>query len=197
MFRHGLRVSELCDLRKVDLDLKSSRIWVARKKGSLSTEQSIEGDTLRFVKRYLKERADHLPWLIVTERGTQFTRFGINYLVKRAGVDAGLPVHGGIYARQEANDTRSPLELLIHSIDDVLDVVDMAYPAECLDRNPVTFKLHYPFDAQTDREHDIRLLKRQVKALKAILREINAWDDTVLSRGVRCGTRSVFGPCYS
>lgn len=45
-YRHGLRVSELIDLRLKDIDLDTSRLFVLRKKGSLSTHQPIEGDEL-------------------------------------------------------------------------------------------------------------------------------------------------------
>ena len=46
-YRHGLRVSELIDLRLKDIDLGSARLYVRRKKDSLSTHQPIEGDELR------------------------------------------------------------------------------------------------------------------------------------------------------
>jgi type 1 fimbriae regulatory protein FimB len=36
-YRHELRVSELVDLRLKDLDLDTGRLYVRRKKGSLST----------------------------------------------------------------------------------------------------------------------------------------------------------------
>ena len=92
MFRHGLRVSELVSLRLNDFDPKTSRLWVTRGKGGLSTEHPVEGDALRALKRYLKTRTDHLPWLVVSERGTQLTRQSINYLLRRAGERAGLPI---------------------------------------------------------------------------------------------------------
>ena len=55
-YRHGLRVSELIDLLIKDLDLETSRIYVRRKKGSLSTHQPIEGDELRAIRAWLRER---------------------------------------------------------------------------------------------------------------------------------------------
>jgi integrase len=93
-FYHGLRVSELCNLRVKDVDLTHGRLWVARLKGSLSTEQPVRTEELRVLKRYLSQRGDaQLPWLFLTERGDQFTRFTINYLVRSIGQRAGLAFH--------------------------------------------------------------------------------------------------------
>src|SRR5262245_42725271 len=90
MYRHGLRVSEVTSMRLADLKLKTSRLWVERLKGSLSTEHPVEGDELRAIKRYLATRADSLPWLFVSEQGTQPTRQAVNYLIRQAGERAGL-----------------------------------------------------------------------------------------------------------
>jgi type 1 fimbriae regulatory protein FimB len=93
-FYHGLRVSELCNLRRQDVDLHHGRIWIARLKGSLSTEQPLLTEELRSLRRYLKQRSDsQLPWLFLTERGDQFTCFSINYLVGITGERAGLAFH--------------------------------------------------------------------------------------------------------
>jgi type 1 fimbriae regulatory protein FimB len=93
-FYHGLRVSELCNLRVKDVDLIHGRLWIARLKGSLSTEQPLRADELRVLKRYLPQRGDvALPWLFLTERGDQFTRFTINYLVRSTSQRAGLAFH--------------------------------------------------------------------------------------------------------
>lgn len=92
LFYHGLRASELCRLQRKDVDLKHGRLWVARVKGSLSTEQPLLADELRALKRYLSVRSpSQLPWVFLTERGDPFTRFSINYLVRTAGQRADLP----------------------------------------------------------------------------------------------------------
>ena len=90
LYRHGLRVSEATTMRRKHVDLTHARVWVARLKNSLSVEQPIAGDELRALKRYLSSRYDKLPWLFVSERGQPLTRQAVNYLVARAGDDAGL-----------------------------------------------------------------------------------------------------------
>jgi hypothetical protein len=93
-FYHGLRVSELCHLKRQDVDIKHSRIWIARLKGSLSTEQPLRTDELQALKRYLPERGDaQVPWCFLIERGDQFTRFAINYPVGVTWKRVGLPFH--------------------------------------------------------------------------------------------------------
>ncbi len=90
-FYHGLRATEVCNLRLQDIDLKHGRMWIERLKGSLSTEQPLLAQELRAIKRYLKQRGDsQLPWLFLTERGDQLTRFALNYLVRIAGERANL-----------------------------------------------------------------------------------------------------------
>jgi type 1 fimbriae regulatory protein FimB len=90
-FYHGLRASEVCHLKWQDVDLTHGRIWIHRLKGSLSTEQPLLAQELRTLKRYLKQRGDsQQPWLFLRERGEQFTRYSINYLVRAASERAGL-----------------------------------------------------------------------------------------------------------
>ena len=55
-YRHGLRVSELIDLRLKDIDFGTSRLYVRRRKNGLSTHQPIEGDELRALRAWLRER---------------------------------------------------------------------------------------------------------------------------------------------
>jgi type 1 fimbriae regulatory protein FimB len=90
LYRHGLRVSEATGLRRSQVNLAQARLWVARLKNSLSVEQPIAGDELRAIRRYLATRTDKLPWLFLSERGQPMTRQAVNYIVARAGEDAGL-----------------------------------------------------------------------------------------------------------
>ncbi len=85
MYHHGLRVSEAVALKKSDVNLKDSRVWINRLKGGLSTEHPISGDELRAIKRYLNSRKDKLPWLFVSERGLPLTRQAVSYVVSAVG----------------------------------------------------------------------------------------------------------------
>jgi site-specific recombinase XerD len=122
IYRHGLRVSEAIGLRRDSVDTDRSRLWVERLKGSLSVEQPIAGDELRAIKRYLASRDDRLPWLFVTERGTQFTRQGISYLIGSIARAAGLEgVHPhtlrhscGYYLADRGTDLRTIQDYLGH-----------------------------------------------------------------------------------
>jgi type 1 fimbriae regulatory protein FimB len=125
-YRHGLRVSELVGLRMHHLNLETAKLWVPRLKGSLSTEQPIEGDALRAVRHWLRARASmrgkDLPWLFLSERGAM-SRKAVNYLMAEAGKRAGLPCHVhphmlrhscGYYLANKGYDTRLIQDYLGH-----------------------------------------------------------------------------------
>ena len=90
MYRHGLRVSETITVRLSALNFKQGRLAVNRSKNSLSTEQPLDGDELRAIKRYLATREDKLPWLFLSEREQPMTRQAVNYLIRQAGERAKL-----------------------------------------------------------------------------------------------------------
>ena len=90
MYRHGLRVSEVTALRRDDVDLGQARLWVRRLKNGLSVEHPIPSDELRFIRRYLGNRSDRLPWLFLSERGQPLSRKTVYYLVSTAAQSAGL-----------------------------------------------------------------------------------------------------------
>ena len=56
MYRHALRVSEAVAIRRDEVDLTASWLWVWRLKNGLSVEQPMAGDELRAVKR-ISQRA--------------------------------------------------------------------------------------------------------------------------------------------
>jgi len=91
MFWHGLRVTELCQLKDSYLDVNAGRLYVSRIKNSLSTTHPVRPEVLRTIKRYRKFRGDSFQPLFLTERGDQFTRSPINYILKQSAKLGGLP----------------------------------------------------------------------------------------------------------
>ncbi len=125
-YRHGLRVSELIDIRLQDLDLETGRIYVRRLKGSLSTHQPTEGIELRAIRAWLREREKYpnagSNYLFLSERG-MMTRQAINYLVEQIGkrakfifkVNPHMIRHStGFYLANKGNDTRLIQDYLGH-----------------------------------------------------------------------------------
>src|SRR5690348_7078542 len=55
-FRHGLRVSELINMRMADVDLDTGHLFVRRLKGSLSTSHPLDGDEIRALRAWLRQR---------------------------------------------------------------------------------------------------------------------------------------------
>ncbi len=89
-YRHGLRVSELVDLRWDQVDFKTATLHVRRlKKGTPSTHP-ILGDELRALRRLHREQEPKSPFVFTSERGAPFTTAGFARMVERAGIEAKL-----------------------------------------------------------------------------------------------------------
>jgi integrase len=87
-YRHGLRASELTDLRWEQLDLRTATLHVRRvKKGTPSTHP-ILGDELRALRRLQREQEPRSPFVFTSERGAPFTTAGFTRMLERAGAVA-------------------------------------------------------------------------------------------------------------
>lgn len=98
IYRHGLRVSEGCDLRWDDIDFTKRTIDVRRLKGSHDSRHYLERDELiglRALQRHYAKRGVKSSYVFVNERGQPFGRMGIARMIERAGSAAKLrfPIH--------------------------------------------------------------------------------------------------------
>ena len=92
-YRHGLRASEVGLLRIDDIDLRALRLTVHRVKGSHSGTHPLRTDEAKALKAYLRERPDPLgPVLFPSNRGDPIARRTLDWLMKRYGAAADLPV---------------------------------------------------------------------------------------------------------
>lgn len=91
IYRHGLRVSELCKIKLEQVNLDQGTVYIKRSKNGIDGMHPIAGDELRLIRRYLRERDSDLPWLFVSERGGPFARSTVNKLLERCSQTASLP----------------------------------------------------------------------------------------------------------
>jgi type 1 fimbriae regulatory protein FimB/type 1 fimbriae regulatory protein FimE len=121
-YRHGLRVSELVDLKWDQVDLASGRLHVNRLKNGNPATHYLEGDALRALRRLRRDYAAG-PFVFATERGGPLTRSTVNKLVERAGrlAELGFPVHPhmlrhacGFALANKGVDTRTIQDYLGH-----------------------------------------------------------------------------------
>jgi integrase len=94
-YRHGLRASELVDLRWDQVDFRTATLHVRRVKQGTPSVHPIIGDELRALRRLQREQERKSPFVFTSERGAPFTTAGFARMVERAGIEArlGFKVH--------------------------------------------------------------------------------------------------------
>jgi integrase len=121
-YHHGLRVSELIDLRWDQLDWTAATLHVRRVKNGMPTVHPIRGDELRALRR-LQRESPSSPFMFTSERGAPFGTAGVARMLERAGQNAGLgfKVHPhmlrhacGFKLANDGHDTRSLQAYLGH-----------------------------------------------------------------------------------
>jgi integrase len=88
-FRHGLRASELVDLRWDQIDVEHAILHVRRLKNGSPATHPLTGKELRALRRLQREQELKSPFVFTSERGTPFTKRGFQAMVERAGKAAG------------------------------------------------------------------------------------------------------------
>jgi type 1 fimbriae regulatory protein FimE len=118
-YRHGLRATELCQLRWTQIDLSRGWLHVNRAKGGIESVHPLHGPELRA----LRPLQGPSPYVFVTEAGTPTTTAWFLRMVQRTGRAAKLPfpVHPhmlrhstGYKLANDGQDTRSLAHYLGH-----------------------------------------------------------------------------------
>ena len=121
-YRHGLRVSELVDLRWDQIDFAHARLHVRRVKQGTPATHPILGDELRALRRLQREQDPKSPFVFTSERGSPFsTRLCQACGTCRRGRQARLPGPSAyapaclrLRAGQQGHDTRALQAYLGH-----------------------------------------------------------------------------------
>jgi site-specific recombinase XerD len=98
-YKHGMRASEVCNLRLDDLDMRNGSIVIERLKGSLRTTQALTEhrgepllNELRALRAWLAERtADGSDFLFTSQKGGRLDRSQFFRLFRTVAAQAGIP----------------------------------------------------------------------------------------------------------
>src|SRR5258708_3703999 len=122
-YRHGLRVSELVDLRWNQVEFATANMHVRRAKRGTPSTHPIMGDELRALRRLQREQEPKSPFVFTSERGVPFATAGFARMVERAGSEAkfGFKAHPhmlrhacGYALANKGHDTRALQAYLGH-----------------------------------------------------------------------------------
>jgi type 1 fimbriae regulatory protein FimB len=140
-YRHGLRASEVCDLKMADMDLKVGSLSIRRLKGSLHTVQPLyrhKGqpllDEITALRIWLRERQpDGSDYVFVSQKGGRLHRSQFFRIVQNCAEAAGL-----------ASQKRHP-HALKHSLAShlVAGNVNLALVQQCLGHKAIGSTMKY------------------------------------------------------
>ena len=107
-YRHGLRVSELVDMRWDQIEFASGTLHVRRVKQGTPSTHPILGDELRALRRLKREQEPASPFVFTSERGAPFSTAGFARMVELIRTCLGTPA--GIRSPTRGT-TRAPCRL--------------------------------------------------------------------------------------
>ena len=122
-YRHGLRASELVDLRWEQVDFRTASLHVRRVKQGSPSVHPVLGDELRALRRLQRDQEPKSPFVFTSERGAPFTTAGFARMIERAGIEAkfGFKAHPhmlrhacGYALANKGHDTRALQAYLGH-----------------------------------------------------------------------------------
>jgi len=122
-FRHGLRASELVDLRWDQVSFSGAVLHVRRQKAGTPSTHPLTGIELPSLRRLKREQNPASPFIFVSERKVPFSTEGFSRMLQRAAKSAGLTIkvhphmlrHAcGFKLANDGQDTRSLQAYLGH-----------------------------------------------------------------------------------
>jgi site-specific recombinase XerD len=90
-YRHGLRASEICDLRWDQVDFNRAVLHVRRVKQGTPATHPLTGLEMRALRK-LQRKSETSPFVFVSERGAPFSTAGFARMLERAAETAGLEI---------------------------------------------------------------------------------------------------------
>lgn len=123
MFEHGLRVSELVNLRWDQVNFKTGMLHVSRLKGSLDAVHPITGKVMRLLRK-LERKENKQRHIFISERKGVMDHQAVYRMLRRAENDAGFefPIHPhmlrhscGYYLANKGTDTRTIQQYMGHA----------------------------------------------------------------------------------
>ena len=90
-YRHGLRVTELVNLRWRQIDLDAGRIQVERLKDSESGVHPLSGREIRTLRAVRRAQPVGSAFVFLSYKGAPMTRQAFDKLLRGAGAKAGMP----------------------------------------------------------------------------------------------------------
>jgi site-specific recombinase XerD len=111
-YRHGLRASELCDLRWDQVSFSGAVLHVRRRKAGTPSTHPLGGSELRALRRLKREKREQASqFVFMSERNAPFSTEGFARMLQRAAKPAGLtirihPPHAAARVRLQARQRR-------------------------------------------------------------------------------------------
>ena len=115
MYKHGLRVSELCDLKWEQLQLDNGVIHVNRLKNGSPSVQPLTGEETRALRKWKREQQAN-PYVFTSERKGPLASRTVQTMIERAGKLAGIEFPVNAHALRHSTGYALANAGLIHAL---------------------------------------------------------------------------------
>ena len=162
----------------LDTPARILKVWPSREPIQQMTANAFNAELDKLLERHCRPLPDYLSHVFKPKPPKEFEKpcspgHCLRMLNENMRTDILKNVHQGIHQQKEKKSKKSPLVMLIKSIEDVLALFGSINLR--VERNPFNADRYYHFDPEQDYQHDIKLLKFQLKELKKILKDIRSF----------------------